>query len=148
MQTEPFCIPEEEPMTFMPWSEQFVLGIESIDRQHQWLVTTTNKLYDHVESNLPDDAAVREILEGLADYTVNHFILEEDLFNRLGYPEAEEHKKEHDAFTHKAIHLLLDFEKGEAVTKDVLGFLKSWLKHHILIVDKAYAPFLKARGIK
>ncbi|MCL2022045.1 MAG: bacteriohemerythrin [Betaproteobacteria bacterium] len=135
-------------MTFMPWSEQFVLGIESIDRQHQWLVEAANTLHDQIELEQPDDAAMREILEGLADYTVNHFILEEDLFNRLGYPEAEEHKKEHDAFTHKIIHLLLDFEKGEAVTKDALEFLKPWLLHHILVVDKAYTPFLKEHGVK
>jgi len=134
-------------MSFMPWSEQFVLGIESIDRQHQWLVAATNRLHEHLASELADDATVREILEGLADYTVNHFILEEDLFNRLGYPESEEHKKEHDAFTHKAIHLLLDFENGNAVTSEVLEFLQSWLKQHILVVDKAYAPFLKERGV-
>jgi hemerythrin len=135
-------------MVFMPWSEQFVLGIESIDRQHQWLVEAANRLCSQVESEEPDDAAMREILEGLADYTVNHFILEEDLFNRLGYPETEEHKKEHDSFTNMAIHLLLDFENGKPVTKDVLEFLKNWLKNHILVVDKAYAPFLKERGIR
>ncbi|MCL2075691.1 MAG: bacteriohemerythrin [Betaproteobacteria bacterium] len=135
-------------MTFMPWSEQFVLGIESIDKQHQWLVDTTNRLHDQLVSEEPVHAIVQEILEGLVDYTVNHFILEEDLFIRLGYTDAESHKEEHDAFTHKVIHMLLEFEKGQMVTQAVLEFLKSWLLHHILVVDKAYASFLKSRGVK
>ncbi|MDR0234035.1 MAG: bacteriohemerythrin [Zoogloeaceae bacterium] len=135
-------------MSFMPWSEQFVLGIESIDKQHQWLVEATNRLHDQVESGNPDSAVVQEILEGLVDYAVNHFILEEDLFNRLGYPETEGHKREHDIFTSEAIRLLLNYEKGEAVTDDALEFLKAWLKNHILISDKAYVPFFREHGVK
>jgi hemerythrin len=135
-------------VSFMPWSEKFVLGIESIDKQHCWLVDATNRLHDQIESQNPDNAVVREILEGLVDYTVNHFILEEELFNRLGYPESEAHQAEHDGFTREAVKLLLDFEKGMEVTEDVLEFLQAWLVHHIMRVDQAYVPFLKKHGIK
>lgn len=134
-------------MSFMPWSDEFVLGIESIDTQHRWLVEATNRLYDQIESQQPDTKVVGEILEGLVDYTMNHFILEEDLFNRLGYPESEAHKREHDSFTNQAMKLLLDFDGGEPVTEDTMEFLKAWLIHHILRVDKAYVPFLKANGV-
>lgn len=134
-------------VSFMPWSDEFVLGIESIDTQHRWLVEATNRLYDQIESQHPDTKVVGEILEGLVDYTMNHFILEEDLFNRLGYPETETHKREHDSFTNQAMKLLLDFDGGEPVTEDTMEFLKAWLIHHILRVDKAYVPFLKANGV-
>ena len=43
--------------------------------------------------------------------------------------------------------LLLDFDGGEPVTEDTMEFLKAWLIHHILRVDKAYVPFLKANGV-
>lgn len=135
-------------MSFMPWSEQFILGIDSIDNQHHWLVDATNQLNEQIESQNPDEAVVREILEGLVDYTVNHFILEEDLFNRFGYPESDAHEAEHDGFTREAVKLLLDFEKGEAVTEEALEFLQAWLVHHIMRVDRAYVPFLKEHGIK
>jgi hemerythrin len=131
----------------MPWSEQFVLGIDSVDKQHRWLVDATNLLHDQLESPKPDNTVVREVLEGLVEYTVNHFILEEELFNRLGYPDAEGHNKEHDEFTRSVINLLLDFEKGKVVTADAVDFLKDWLIHHILKVDRAYVPFLKEHGI-
>lgn len=134
-------------MSFMPWSEEFVLGIDSIDNQHRWLVDATNQLYDQIESQNPDAQLVGEVLEGLVDYTMNHFILEEDIFNRLGYAETEAHKQEHDEFTRQAMNLLLNYEGGEPLTEDALEFLKAWLIHHILRVDKAYVPFLKANGV-
>jgi hemerythrin len=132
---------------FMPWSDAFVLGIDSIDKQHRWLVDATNRLYDQIESHHPDNEVIREILEGLAEYTMNHFILEEDLFNRLDYPESDAHKLRHDQFTRHAIELLLKFENGAPVSSDALSFLQEWLIHHIMEDDRAYVPFLKKRGV-
>ncbi|MDR1854279.1 MAG: bacteriohemerythrin [Azoarcus sp.] len=131
----------------MPWSDAFVLGIDSIDKQHRWLVDATNRLYDEIESRNPDREVVKGILEGLVDYTVNHFIVEEDLFNRLGYPEEKEHRARHDEFARHALELLLKFEKGESVSDEMLSFLQSWLIKHIMKEDKAYVPFLQEKGI-
>ena len=132
---------------FMPWSDEFVLGIESIDNQHRWLVDATNRLYAQIESQNPDPVIVGEVLEGLVDYTMNHFILEEDLFNRFNYPETPAHKQEHDSFTNEAMNLLLNFEGGDPVSEDALEFLKAWLIHHILKVDKAYVAHFRAHGL-
>jgi len=134
-------------MPFMPWSDAFVLGIDSIDTQHHWLVDAINRLYDEIESRNPDRAVVKEILEGLMDYTVNHFIVEEDLFNRFGYPEEKAHRARHDEFARHALGLLLKFEKGESVSEEMLSFLQSWLIKHILKEDRAYVHFLKEKGV-
>ena len=50
-------------------------------------------------------------------------------------------------FTAKVMQLLLQYEKGENVGMDTMELLKSWLQHHILKVDRAYVPFLKAHGV-
>ncbi len=135
-------------MSFMPWTDDFALGIESIDQQHHWLVDATNRLHAEISKPEPQRAVLGEILEGLVDYTMNHFVLEEDLFARLGYSETAAHKAEHDAFTATAMDLLLRFEGGENIGAPMLDFLKEWLQHHILIVDRAYAPFLIAAGVR
>jgi len=135
-------------MAFMLWSEDLELGIATIDQQHRWLVDATNRFYDEISSAQPNRAVLGEILEGLVDYTMNHFVLEEELFQRLGYPETAAHKGEHDAFTAKAMGLLLEFEGGAEVGAPTLEFLKDWLLHHIMKVDRAYAPFLLAAGVK
>lgn len=135
-------------MAFMVWSSELELGLELIDTQHHWLVDTTNALYDELSKGEPEAAMVGQLLEGLVDYTMNHFIAEEDLFQRYGYPESEAHHAEHNTFTAHAYDLLARHEKGEKVGIEVLDFLKSWLINHILKSDRAYAPFLLEKGVK
>lgn len=134
-------------MSFMPWTEALQLGIASIDSQHRWLVDTTNELHDEMNAAQPDRAVIGRIIEGLVDYTMNHFIHEEELFQRFGYPETPEHKAEHDKFAGQALALLTKFEAGQSVGMETLEFLKSWLIHHIMKVDRAYAPFLHEKGL-
>ncbi|MDR2880950.1 MAG: bacteriohemerythrin [Azoarcus sp.] len=132
-------------MPFMAWSDEFVLGIDSIDKQHRWLVDMTNRLYDELGGSKREE--LKDILEGMVDYAVNHFITEEDLFNRHGYPQEKAHRARHDEFSRHALELLLKFEKGEQVSQEVLEFLQTWLVKHILGEDKAYVPFLKEKGV-
>lgn len=135
-------------MSLMPWTEAMALGIESIDSQHRWLVGAVNTLHDEIDGReAPDREVIGRILEGLVDYTMNHFLLEEELFERLGYPETAAHKAQHDDFSGKAMDLLMRFEDGDSVTREALEFVKDWLLHHILKVDRAYVPFLKANGV-
>ena len=88
-------------MTFMPWTSDLELGVAEIDRQHQWLVQLTNDLHDELSQAQPRREAIGEVLEGLVDYTHNHFIVEEVLFQQHGYPDTPAHKAEHDGFTGK-----------------------------------------------
>ncbi|MCE1244646.1 bacteriohemerythrin [Oryzomicrobium sp.] len=134
-------------MAFMPWGDALKIGIDSIDEQHRWLVDATNALHDELQRDEPRRAVIGEILEGLVDYTMNHFIAEEALFQRLGYPDSPGHLAEHNRFTAGALDLLQRFESGQAVSQEALDFLKNWLTHHILEVDRAYVPFLQSRGV-
>ena len=73
----------KDTMTFWPWSEELEVGISDIDQQHRWLVDQTNRLHEALE-NQAEDSEIGDLLEGLMDYTMNHFIVEEPLFARLG----------------------------------------------------------------
>lgn len=134
-------------MSFMPWTSALELGLAEIDRQHQQLVAMTNALHDELMSASPRRTVVGEILEGLVDYTHNHFIVEEVVFQQHDYPETAAHQAEHDGFTAKAMELLGRFEDGDEVTLEALDFLKQWLVHHICVVDRAYAPFFRQHGV-
>ena len=133
-------------MSFMPWTHELELGFEEIDGQHQWLVHLTNRLHDELSQDLPRREAIGEVLEGLVDYTHNHFMVEEVMFEQHNYPETPAHKAEHDGFTRKATNLLLRFEGGEEITFEAMGFLKAWLIHHICQVDRSYLPFFRAHS--
>ena len=130
-------------MPFMPWTAELELGLPEIDDQHRQLVALTNALHDELSAASPRRSAVGEILEGLVDYTRNHFIVEEVLFQQHDYPETPAHQAQHNRFTEKAMDLLLRFEDGEEVSTEALDFLKDWLVHHICRVDRAYLSFFQ-----
>lgn len=135
-------------MTFMPWSDELSVGLGDVDEQHQWLVTLTNRLHDELGRADQNRAAVSAVLDELMNYTMNHFIMEEEMFQRFGYPQASQHKALHDAFTQQVLRTITDFEGGADVGRQVLDMLKNWLVHHIMVEDKAYVPFLTAHGVR
>ncbi|MCX7255785.1 MAG: bacteriohemerythrin [Polaromonas sp.] len=132
-------------MTFMLWSDDYSVRIGEIDGQHKWLFDATNRLHDETIKEVHSCQVIGEIIEGLMEYTMNHFIMEEELFQRYGYPQAQVHKAQHDKFTATIMHTLTDFESGAVVEAEVLDTLKNWLVQHILKTDTAYVPFLKEK---
>jgi hemerythrin len=134
-------------MALMPWGDALVLGIAKIDEQHRWLVDRINAMHDELSRPAPDRKTVGDILEALVDYTMNHFVVEEELFKRHDYPQTAPHLAEHNGFTTKIIELLDKCQAGTAdVGNDTMTLLKNWLTHHIMEVDKAYVPFLQSKG--
>lgn len=131
-------------MTFMPWSAALSVGMAEIDEQHCWLVNTLNQLHDELAAHEPDCAMIGQVLEGLVDYTVNHFVAEEVLFQRYAYPQASAHKAMHDLFTHRIMSMLTAHEGGKNLGGEVLELLKEWLVQHIMGADKSYVPYLSA----
>ena len=88
-------------MTFIPWTAALKLGVPIIDEQHRVLVDLTNALHAAISDAAGARDAIADILEGLLDYTHNHFIVEEVLFQKHGYPDADKHLSEHSGFTGK-----------------------------------------------
>ncbi|HAB93038.1 MAG TPA: bacteriohemerythrin [Pseudomonas sp.] len=134
-------------MLFMPWGEHLEIGIAEIDEQHRWLVDTTNSLHALLSTGDAQAAELGAILEQLMDYTMNHFIVEEEIFDRLGYPESDAHKAQHNIFCEKVMDLLTRHDMGETVGVEALNLLKSWLTNHIVKVDKQYVEHFRAAGI-
>ncbi len=135
-------------MPLMDWSDDFSVGIESIDNQHKKLVNMLNALYDSMQSGEGNEM-LGKVLGGLAAYTVNHFKYEEDLFAQHGYPGTAEHKKQHDDLLAQVTDLKNKFDAGSAtLSMEVMKFLKDWLITHIQGSDKAYSAFLIEKGVK
>ena len=134
-------------MLFMPWGEHLEVGIAEIDEQHRWLVDTTNSLHALLSTGDAQAAELGAILEQLMDYTMNHFIVEEEIFDGLGYPESDAHKAQHNIFCEKVMDLLTRHDMGETVGVEALNLLKTWLTNHIVKVDKQYVEHFRAAGI-
>ncbi len=138
-------IAEKKIPDLMSWGPKLSIGIDEIDDQHKELVSLINQL--HKAMRMKKGAKKSgEILNGLAEYTVYHFDNEKNIFEKYGYPDAEAHLKIHDDLVAKVLEFKTQFDEGKAaLTIDLMDFLNSWLKDHILKTDTKYVPFLKEK---
>ena len=134
-------------MALMTWSEQLSVNIKQVDSQHMKLVELLNNFHDAMKVGKGREAMGKTFSE-LLDYTAHHFVTEEDIMKKHGYPAFPAHKREHEALTKKVADLSERFSRGEAIiSADTMTFLKDWLYDHIMGSDKKYAPFLNSKGV-
>ncbi len=131
----------------LEWNEEFNVGVESLNKQHKKLFETIRLLNDSVKLG-KSEAAVKEALGRLVDYTATHFSAEEAQMLRSGYPDFNSHNREHNDFLFQVRDYMADLESGKkVVTIEILGFLCNWITEHIKGTDKKYGPFFNRKGI-
>lgn len=130
-------------------TEDYMLGIESIDEQHLRLISIINRLSDGIASGKSREE-IFTIIQELNQYAEQHFAYEEAYFVKCGYDETVSHEQEHRMF----IEDIKNFSErsnetdGNLVAVELLGFLEGWLLHHILISDKRYVENFTQCGVK
>jgi len=134
-------------MALMLWNSRFETGIGIIDTQHKALFKAVNDLADSFKSGT-SKTQVKECLDFLVKYTVEHFGTEEKVMKEMGYPKLVDHKVEHAKLVEKALDLQAKLAEGKPVTMEVTTFLSNWLKHHINEEDMGYADFKRAKDRK
>ncbi len=132
---------------FFQWSKSFETGITKIDIQHKVIVKILNELYEAVIEH-KEEEKMHQIVDELVQYTIYHFGEEEKLFRKYGFPQQEDHRKEHQMFIDK-INASVEEIKNDSglVALDLITFLKDWLTDHIMVTDGEYAKFFKKEGI-
>lgn len=129
------------------WSKQLETGFESVDTQHKRLVKLVNELHRAMKNRAGAKEAGR-ILNELATYTKTHFAFEEEFFEKYKYPAIEQHKKAHKDLVDKVTSFSNDFNQGKAgLSMDLMNFLSSWLRDHIMKTDMAYVKFFEGKDI-
>ncbi|MSN27035.1 MAG: bacteriohemerythrin [Geobacter sp.] len=132
----------------LEWDASFSTGVSKFDEQHKKLFDMVNELADAMQQKRSKEAIGR-VLNGLAEYTVNHFADEERSFAQSRYPDENEHKTLHKKLVDQVVELIGKFNSGETLlTQEVINFLQDWLINHIKGSDKKYGPHLNKNGIK
>lgn len=95
------------------------------------------------------EGALGKILDGLIEYTANHFMAEETLMMKCNYPGYLAHKKEHASLAATVLELQKKIKSSQfALSVETIHFLRDWLAGHIMGTDKQYAPFLSKAAEK
>lgn len=129
------------------WSDEFKLGLPAIDAEHRELLEVCNQFLEAVQAERPVHELAR-ILDTMILRTRAHFLAEERMLDRHGYPGLVVHKAEHDRLLLQAEALRARFadtaQHGEigGLTMETADFLQTWLLDHIRTNDRPYRPFL------
>ena len=130
------------------WDENYSVGIQSIDNQHKELFRHLNNLLEAMKQGQAN-AIITQTISEVERYAIIHFQKEEFFFQRFNFPGSAEHIKEHQNFREKVSSFKAELRTGEVtLTIELLYFLKDWIDHHILDIDKQYSECFRQNGLK
>lgn len=130
----------------IPWTSDFNVGHEEIDRQHQELFRLANSLLDAMTEGRASDELERAF-GFLSDYAVTHFQTEERQMAIHGYAAAGAHKAEHVAFLSEMLQLRQAYRAGGPGVELAVYLQRAvldLLQNHVLKTDQDLATFLQA----
>jgi len=124
----------------LEWKDEYSIGIQLIDVQHQHLFNIGNDAYGLLKNDLSEDkySKIIQLIEDLRQYTKYHFKCEEDYMMQINYTHYDDQRIEHEEFIKKMYSYNLDKidQNGDKYIEDLLFFILNWILNHILIKDK------------
>lgn len=123
------------------WNESYRLGVDLIDQQHIELFEMTTNLLKKIENaNTSEQKKECEsAIIFLKEYSIKHFVDEEEYQKSIRYVGFTEHRKMHQEFTAS----VLEHEKKMALSdfdiryiKEFIGMLVAWLVYHVADADQ------------
>ena len=138
-------------MPTIAWNETFILGVPEMDEQHRELLDLINSLHrvmmgDDDSRRLADAKA--QTIDSLLEYCRRHFESEEEIMRSIGFPDLDDHRKEHQAFVARVVGYREELMTAYAVhASRLIKIMADWVYGHILTSDKKYAEFAAGAGL-
>ncbi|HYG90789.1 MAG TPA: hemerythrin family protein [Azospirillum sp.] len=127
-------------------AEELLVGVASVDQEHEQLASRVNRCIAAGEGDLSDDE-VRGLVAEVIVFAIEHFANEEQVMLRLGYPGVDAHIDAHE----KAVRQLYTYglnKHGAALSASVGFFLKSWFLAHANTHDRAFGQWVAERAVE
>lgn len=131
---------------YIVWSPDYALGIKDIDDQHKVFVNLINRLSNELRGEISQDHTAA-IINELDAYARFHFISEENIMCRAGYPKLDEHKSLHLSLIDKlgSKEGLLSLQPTKERIDEIIEFLAGWFLNHTMNEDKLFADFIREK---
>ena len=121
------------------FTEDCLIGVEEIDKEHQELFRIVNDVEELLANDVKDDKyeAIVKLLKELQAYSEYHFRHEEEYMKEIRHPELELQKKQHAAFTAKMSELdaIVNNRQQQELLDELMQYLVTWLFRHIIGSD-------------
>lgn len=117
------------------WKKEYDSNIKFMDVFHENFMNLTNTLIDVVYKKECKEKIVM-VFHRLANYIEDYLVKEEMYLQKIAYKDFNQHKAEHAKFIKEIISFQKEYEKGNNICLDLLKYVDSYFKNHILKKDK------------
>lgn len=132
-------------MTYFEWTSAIEIGHAEIDTQHKRLLELGEAVVEPL-TNLNEPRHSAAPLQALIDYAQEHFAYEEGLMRLAGYPEADQHAKQHASLLKELRTYCSRVQRGHHSNPvGLISFLWNWFVLHIDSSDRELAVWLRSR---
>ena len=139
-------MPDPVVETMFRWKVGYAVGVPQVDEEHKRLFAVAESLHEAMLEG-QGKAILRDLLASLVAYTCHHFAHEEQLMQRIGYPDYPRHLKQHEDLRSRVLAMQERAASGElTMTIEVMQVLMEWLKNHITASDYQIAGYMKKSG--
>lgn len=131
-------------MAYFQWTEAMSVGVPALDSDHRGLVRIINLLHG-IKDEDNSSETIKTVLETLKLYGRFHFRREERVMGAIRFPGTAFHRSEHHGFTKYVADLQTQSSermRDPRLAAHLFEYLTGWLRHHILIQDMAYKPYV------
>ena len=124
-------------MHLLEWKDEYLLGMEALDYEHQDLFDCLNQVYEQC-SRKADYDTVAGGLGRLHTRLAAHFALEEKTMREMKNPYYAAHKAEHDRFLDEVTDAVAAFEEefDHEDVDELAHRVQQWIVSHITTFDR------------
>ena len=134
-----------EPVKFIVWTEKLRIGVDSVDREHEWLTSDFNAVVAAL-GTIDDRRLLEKMLDTFVTATARHFENEEAEMERAGFVDLEVHRERHQFYLIRLQHLNSKFHSGADIKDELTTYFASWMSHHVAVTDRKFGDFLMAQA--
>ena len=133
-------------MAIVEWRDQMSLDYLPLDEEHRAFLNVVNRSVPAARSG--DFKTMDMVFDACYDYVRNHFSHEEDIMERVSFPDIEAHMQAHRTFIQNISEFRKKYEAAktdEEKQKQAIktsDFLSLWFLGHVLSRDKLLKPYL------
>lgn len=122
-------------MSIIVWRDEFKTGIESVDYEHEQLISAINDMHDKFAEDPSEDNAMNLLAEILS-MVQGHFALEERIMREQNVDRYKAHKQDHDRLMDGLRDIMDEVgEEGVDIGKLIRTEVSKWFETHFLTLD-------------
>ncbi len=125
------------------WKNEYALGIEDIDHQHQYFFLLIRRLQT-LFAKESEPRFISNLIDELVKYAVFHFKSEENIMEYRAYPHLVEHRIKHIRLIEELNVEKIRYDCGTTDSAAFVAFLVRWLISHTTTEDAKFGDYIRA----